>query len=146
MDTFIFTKPSCNVSHTLCLFHAYNHSYPWVFVAIILKVFQIFLNKTKITVCSRLDFEWSNRQSIFALMKSARNSVICFIYFSNNCLLEVLNNLFLTTGVQFKKLISSKQPDGFANLYIPGFNKVLTGNGGFGFNYTISYLIPFYKK
>jgi hypothetical protein len=26
---------------------------------------------------------------------------------------EVLNNLFLTTGVQFKKLISSKQPDGF---------------------------------
>jgi hypothetical protein len=59
---------------------------------------------------------------------------------------EVLNNLFLTTGVQFKKLISSKQPDGFSNLYIPGFNKVLTSNGGFGFNYTLAYLVPFYKK
>lgn len=59
---------------------------------------------------------------------------------------EVLSNLFLTAGVQFKKLLGSNQPDGFSNLYIPGFNKVLLYNNGFGFNYTIAYSIPFYKK
>ncbi len=59
---------------------------------------------------------------------------------------EVMKNLFLTTSIQFKKLISSKQPDNFSNLYIPGFNKVLLNNNGFGFNYTVAYLIPFYKK
>ena len=59
---------------------------------------------------------------------------------------EVLSNLFLTTGVQFKKLLNSQQPEGFSNLYIPGFNKVLLNNNGFGFNYTVSYLIPFYKR
>lgn len=59
---------------------------------------------------------------------------------------EILNNLYLTTAIQFKKLINSKQPEGFSNLYIPGFNKVLLNNNGIGFNYTISYLIPLYKK
>lgn len=59
---------------------------------------------------------------------------------------EVMKNLFLSAGIQAKKLISSTQPDNFSNLYIPGFNSVLIGNKGIGFNYTISYLVPFYKK
>jgi hypothetical protein len=59
---------------------------------------------------------------------------------------EVLSNLFLTASAQYKKLLYTKQPDGFSNLYIPGFHKVLLANNGFGFNYTIAYLIPFYKK
>jgi len=59
---------------------------------------------------------------------------------------EVFPNLFLTTGIHFKKLIAEKVPDGFANLYIPGFNKVLLNNAGIGFNYTIAYLIPIQKK
>jgi hypothetical protein len=59
---------------------------------------------------------------------------------------EVFHNLYLTTGIQFKKLLKDDKPDGFANLYIPGFQKVLLNNAGVGFNYTISYLIPFKKK
>ena len=35
----------------------------------------------------------------------------------------------------------------FENLFIPGFNKVLTENPyGAGINYTISYQLPIYKK
>ncbi len=59
---------------------------------------------------------------------------------------EVLHNLFLGFSVSGNKLVSSKEPENFKNLFIPGFNKVFVNNNGFGFNYTISYLIPFYKK
>lgn len=59
---------------------------------------------------------------------------------------ETFPNLFLTAGIHFKKLISDKEPDGFANLYIPGFNSVLLNRNAVGFNYTISYLIPIQKK
>ncbi len=59
---------------------------------------------------------------------------------------ETLPNLFLTAGVHFKKLISDEEPDGFANLYIPGFNSVLLNRNAVGFNYTIAYLIPIKNK
>lgn len=60
---------------------------------------------------------------------------------------EVLNNLFLGANLQFKYMISENQPDGFKNLYIPGFNKTYeSSNFGFGFGYNISYLIPVFKK
>jgi hypothetical protein len=59
---------------------------------------------------------------------------------------EVISNLYLTTGIQFKKLFNDKKPEGFDNLYIPGFNKVYLNNGGVWFNYTIAYMIPLYKK
>ena len=42
-------------------------------------------------------------------------------------------------------LVSNKKPDNFDNLYIPGFNRTYAGKFGVGFNYTISYFIPFYK-
>jgi hypothetical protein len=31
-------------------------------------------------------------------------------------------------------------------LYIPGFNRTYDGDFGVGFNYTVSYFIPLYKK
>jgi hypothetical protein len=31
-------------------------------------------------------------------------------------------------------------------LYIPGFERVFSNDTGFSFNYSISYLIPIYKK
>jgi hypothetical protein len=44
-------------------------------------------------------------------------------------------------------LLSDKDPANFENLFIPGFNKVLTDNPyGAGINYTISYQLPIYKK
>jgi len=59
---------------------------------------------------------------------------------------EVLKNVFLSSSIHFKKLISDTKPDNFANLYIPGFNSVLLNNNGIGFNYTISYAFPLLKK
>jgi hypothetical protein len=59
---------------------------------------------------------------------------------------EILQNLYLTGGIHFNKLISSTEPEGFANLYIPGFDKVQLNKTGVGFNYTIAYLIPIRKK
>ena len=43
-------------------------------------------------------------------------------------------------------MISIKDPVNFKTHYAPGFNRVYLSNTGFGFNYTISYLIPFRKK
>ena len=59
---------------------------------------------------------------------------------------EVLHNVFLGFSFRGNVLISSKQPDNFKNLFIPGFNKVYLNDNGFSFNYTISYLIPLYRK
>ncbi len=59
---------------------------------------------------------------------------------------ETFKNLFLGMNAQFKIMIGSKQPDNFKNMYVPGFRKVSSNNLGFGFTYTISYLIPIIKK
>jgi hypothetical protein len=44
------------------------------------------------------------------------------------------------------RLVSNKEPGNFENLYIPGFNRTYNGDFGVGFNYTVSYFIPIYKK
>lgn len=60
---------------------------------------------------------------------------------------EVLNNLYVGFSVRLNYLISNKEPDGFANLQIPGFNKTYENSKfGAGFNYTFSYFIPLYKS
>ena len=59
---------------------------------------------------------------------------------------ETFSNLYLGFSFRSKFLVSDKEPDNFKNLYIPGFNRVFLNNTGFGFNYTLSYLIPFKKK
>ena len=59
---------------------------------------------------------------------------------------EVYSNIFITFSGSYKIMISLKDPVNFKTHYAPGFNRVYTSNTGFGFNYTISYLIPFRKK
>ena len=60
---------------------------------------------------------------------------------------ELFSNIYLGLNVQVKRSITSKEPDGYANLYIPGFGKVTEGTPvGVGYGYTISYLIPIFKK
>lgn len=59
---------------------------------------------------------------------------------------ETLNNLFVSFTISYKVLMSIKDPENFKTLYAPGFNRVFESNSGFGFNYTLSYLIPFKKK
>ena len=58
---------------------------------------------------------------------------------------ETFKNLYLCTQISVKKMITTKEPSNFQNLYIPGFNTVFDNNMGIGFNYTISYLIPIFK-
>ena len=59
---------------------------------------------------------------------------------------KIFNNVFVGFGVQLKLLVMNQKPSGFDNLYIPGFNRTYDGSFGIGFNYTVSYFIPLYKK
>jgi len=60
---------------------------------------------------------------------------------------EVFNNVYMGFSLRLNRLLNTKEPENFQNLFIPGFNKVTTDNNvGAGFNYTISYSIPIYKK
>jgi hypothetical protein len=60
---------------------------------------------------------------------------------------ELFNNLYLSVNVQLKRRLFQSTPDNFDNLTIPGFNRTYDdSNIGVGYGYTISYLIPFYKK
>lgn len=59
---------------------------------------------------------------------------------------EILNNLYAGFSIRINRFISNKEPNGFQNLYVPGFNKTYSGDFGMGFNYTLSYFIPIYKK
>lgn len=59
---------------------------------------------------------------------------------------ETLKNLYLGFSFSFKKMVSTKEPTNFKNLYVPGFNRVYLNNTGFGINYTLSYMIPIVKK
>lgn len=60
---------------------------------------------------------------------------------------EIFNNLYLSLNVQLKRKISETKPDNFDNLIIPGFNRTYDESEfGVGYGYTISYLIPIFKK
>ncbi|KAF2331714.1 DUF6048 family protein [Flavobacterium ginsenosidimutans] len=59
---------------------------------------------------------------------------------------QVVKNVFVGFGVQLKLLVMNNEPNNFENLYIPGFNRTYDGSFGVGFNYTVSYFIPIYKK
>ncbi|MDT0556821.1 DUF6048 family protein [Patiriisocius hiemis] len=60
---------------------------------------------------------------------------------------EVLNNLYLSINLQLKRKISEDVPNNFGNLFIPGFNSTNDfSEFGAGYGYTISYLIPIFKK
>ena len=59
---------------------------------------------------------------------------------------KLFNNVFAGFNLSINTLVSNKKPDNFDNLYIPGFNRTYNGNFGVGFNYSISYFIPLYKK
>ena len=60
---------------------------------------------------------------------------------------EMFNNIYLGLSFRLNKLLSTKKPNNFDNLFIPGFNKVTDNNTwGSGFNYTLTYSIPLKKK
>ena len=70
-----------------------------------------------------------------------------WVEFIGGLKVEVLNNLFLGFSVSLRANIAEEQPDGFDNLFIPGFETTNDlGILGAGYRYFISYHIPLYKK
>lgn len=60
---------------------------------------------------------------------------------------KVYNNIFVGFSIRLNTLVYEKSPsENFENLYIPGFNRTYAGNFGAGFNYTVTYFVPLYKK
>jgi len=59
---------------------------------------------------------------------------------------ELFANIYIGISARLGFLVT-KEEERFQKLWIPGFNKVTDGSSfGVGYNYSISYLIPFYKK
>lgn len=59
---------------------------------------------------------------------------------------RVVNNFFVGFSFRLNRLVTNQEPGGFENLYIPGYNRKYSGDFGVGFNYTVSYFLPLYKK
>lgn len=60
---------------------------------------------------------------------------------------EILTNLYLSINLQLKRKLAEDKPENFNNLFIPGFNRTYDfSEFGAGYGYTISYLIPIFKK
>lgn len=60
---------------------------------------------------------------------------------------ELFSNLYLGINVQLKRSLSRTEPDDFTNVFIPGFGKTTDDSQfGLGYGYTLSYLIPVFKK
>ena len=59
---------------------------------------------------------------------------------------EIFKNVYVGVTARLGHLVTFKD-DGFRDLWIPGFNKVTEGaKWGVGYNYTLSYFLPLYKK
>lgn len=60
---------------------------------------------------------------------------------------ELFANFYLSASVRLSYLFTNKEAEFFPNLWIPGFNKVNDNSKfGVGYNYSISYFIPLYRK
>jgi hypothetical protein len=59
---------------------------------------------------------------------------------------ETFKNIFVGFSLSYKIIMRIDDPENFKTLYVPGFNRVYQSDTGFGFNYSISYTIPFVNK
>ena len=60
---------------------------------------------------------------------------------------QLLKNIYMGLSLRLNRLLNDKLPENFDNIYIPGFNKKTEDNiFGAGFNYTLTYSLPFGSK
>ncbi len=60
---------------------------------------------------------------------------------------ELFSNIYLGASIRLGFLFTDAQDGRFPILYVPGFNKVTWDSKfGVGYNYSISYFLPLYKK
>ena len=57
---------------------------------------------------------------------------------------ELISNIYLGLSLRLNRLLNDTVPENFDNIHIPGFNKKTEDNNfSAGFNYSLSYRIPF---
>lgn len=79
--------------------------------------------------------------------KTFDNLNLHWIEFQFGVKTELFKNLFLGLHLEVKASISEKQPDNFGILYAPGFNRTYDNSSfGVGYGYSLTYLIPIFKK
>lgn len=60
---------------------------------------------------------------------------------------KLVNNLYLSINLQLKRKIAESELENFNSLYIPGFNRTYDySEFGVGYGYSVSYLIPIFRK
>jgi hypothetical protein len=59
--------------------------------------------------------------------------------------IRVVEQLYMGFTVRYKLLMETSGTSGLSLYYVPGFGKNI-GSSAFGFNYYISYRLPFRKK
>jgi hypothetical protein len=60
---------------------------------------------------------------------------------------ELVANIYLSASVRIGKLMTRSESEIMPHLWIPGFNRVTDGSSfGTSFNYTLSYMVPLYRK
>lgn len=60
---------------------------------------------------------------------------------------EIFKNIYVGISARLGHLVTNTEDENFRNLWIPGFNKVTeNAQWGVGYNYTLSYFLPLYKK
>ena len=82
------------------------------------------------------------------ISKSENKIFINAIYFKRVVDFRMLEtvSIFIGFSIQAKKMLFSKEPDNFKNLFVPGFDRVFLNDSGFGYSYTVSYRLPLFKK
>ncbi|MFM1878241.1 MAG: hypothetical protein RLZZ241_1107 [Bacteroidota bacterium] len=60
---------------------------------------------------------------------------------------ELVANFYLSASVRIGKLMTRGESEVVPHIWIPGFNRVTDGSSfGTSFNYTLSYMLPLYRK
>ncbi|MFZ9032257.1 MAG: DUF6048 family protein, partial [Robiginitalea sp.] len=60
---------------------------------------------------------------------------------------ELIANFYMGVSIRLGVLITDKESEVLPNIWIPGFNRKTDGSRfGVGFNYTLTYLLPIYRK
>ena len=60
---------------------------------------------------------------------------------------ELFKHFYAGASVRFSLLLYNKKSDQFPNFWIPGIQRVWEGSSfGINYNYTLTYMIPLFKK
>ena len=97
------------------------------------------------------EFEISTRDTFFGKdirtdKRDFNDLLATWTEFQLGIRVELVKNIFLGANIEFKARITDTELSNFDHFYIPGFNETNDrSNFGFGWGYTLTYLLPFKK-